>query len=155
MTPVTQTKLVDRDGYGTCWTACLASLLDLPEVAVPHFASGRYSEGPESDIEATVNADAPLGWWPASLGWLWMMGHRLWIVDPSEPDCPDHYLIASGLSPRSPGPDGKEIHHAVIYARQPDGSYALAHDPYPGGEGLVGEPTRFEAIRPIADEVPA
>ena len=61
MTPVTQSKLVGRDGYGTCWTAALASMLDLPEHAVPHFANpDRFSDGSGSDLEATVNADAIL-----------------------------------------------------------------------------------------------
>ena len=160
MTPVAQSKLVGRDGYGTCWTAALASVLDVPEHAVPHFADpARFSDGPEGDgevpspIEAAVNVGAPLGWWTATLGWLWMLGHELCEVDPTLPPRhprrpEDPFLIASGLSPRSPGPDGREISHAVVYARQPDGSYLLAHDPYPDGHGLVGEPRQFYAVRP-------
>ncbi|PAP79629.1 hypothetical protein B1759_15020 [Rubrivirga sp. SAORIC476] len=151
MTPVPQSKLVDRDGYGTCWSACLASVLDLPEAAVPHFAGPRFNDGIGADLIDAYNDDAPLGYWVGTKGWLWMLGFEVVDVDPTDPSRPieDAHVIACGLSSRSPGPDGREIGHAVVYARQSDCTYALAHDPYPGGGGLVGEPESFYAVRPL------
>ena len=156
MTPVAQSKLVGRDGYGTCWSAALASVLDLPEAAVPHFADpARFSNEGDVDLLEYVDAKALLNHWWAGRVWLRMLGHDLWEVDPSlppqHPDCPDDaHLIACGLSPRSPGEDGREITHAVVYARQPDGRYLLAHDPYPDGLGLVGPPRHFYAVRRLS-----
>ena len=155
MTPVTQSKLVGRDGYGTCWTAALASLLDLPEAAVPHFADpAQFSNEGDVDLLDYVDGKALLNHWWAGRVWLRMLGRDLWEVDPDLPERhprrpDDPFLIACGLSPRSPGADGREITHAVLYARQPDGTYALAHDPYPDGRGLVGEPRHFYAVRAV------
>lgn len=151
MTPVTQSKLVGRDGYGTCWTAALASVLDLPEHAVPHFADpARFTNHTEVDLLAYVDGGALLNHWWAGVAWLRMLGYQIHDVDPTDISRPvtDPYLIACGLSPRSPATDGREITHAVVYARQPDGGYLLAHDPYPGAAGLVGEPRHFYAVRP-------
>ncbi len=155
MTPVTQTKLVGRDGYGTCYSAVLASLLDLPERAVPHFANpDAFTSDSADDLSAYALGLAPLNWYWASRGWLRMLGFVLVDVDPTDISRPvsDPFLIASGVSPRSPEADGKEITHAVIYARQADGSYALAHDPYPDGGGIVGDVRAFSAVRPLAGE---
>lgn len=155
MTPVTQTKLVGRDGYGTCWTAALASILGLPEAAVPHFADpARFTTEGEVDLLDYVDGKTLLNYWWAGRVWLRMLGYDLWEVDPALPERhprrpSDRFLIACGLSPRSPGADGEPIHHAVVYARAEDGSYALAHDPYPDGGGLAGDPTDFYAVRPL------
>lgn len=161
MTPVLQTKLVGADGYGTCWTACLASILDLPERAVPHFANPEwFGEEMRTDIEAFVNTGDPLNWWTATNAWLLMLGYRLWLVytpvltGEMENSAGDEHLIVSGLSPRSPGADGKRITHSTVWSRQPDGSFALSHDPYPGGTGIVGKPFDAYAVRPHDWEPP-
>lgn len=155
MTPVVQSKLVDRDGYGTCWSACLASLLDLPERAVPHFADDtRFPEGCEDDARARFVTDLaygrkPTDWWTATLLWLELLGHTIHGLGSGAKDrLTAEFVIASGLSPRSPGRDGKPIYHSVIYRRQTDGSYALAHDPYPDGTGIIGDPDTYYELVP-------
>lgn len=160
MTPVTQSHLhAPPESYGSCWRACLASVLDLPERAVPHFVDPRlFSDGsgdaPSVNLLDYIHGAALVDWWYAGLAWLRMLGYELVEVDLSDEYAPvrDEYLISSGgHSPRSPFPPGhaEATTHAVVYGRQTDGSYRMVHDPHPSRDGIIGEPSSFYALRPL------
>lgn len=122
MTPVMQTRFYDPtlppdQQRGNCLQAVVASLLDLPLDAVPHFVQ--------------IDVDGGPNWWNHLVDWLWRRGHALY-GDP----LPGELHMASGPSPRAAG-----IHHVVIY-RDDD----LMHDPHPDGTGLLGVTSR-NAIR--------
>jgi hypothetical protein len=89
MTPHTQTIVVgDPSGLpGDCLRAAVASLLDLPTEAVPHFALfGR-------------------NWWNALALWCDGNGYLL-NREQAEPSIP---CLAFGMSPR-------DVYHAVVWA---------------------------------------
>ena len=156
MTPVTQTKLVGRDGYGTCYSACLASLMDIPEHAVPFFTNDEiFYDGMEEETKEIRNqkvweyahGDNRMHWYDGVQIWLKMLGYTLrhfgWAWKDRIPDDIE-YVIVTGKSPRGIVND-KQIYHAVIYKR--DGNdFIPFHDPYPTGEFLDGDPTSIEYI---------
>jgi hypothetical protein len=108
MKPVDQTQFVGEGAGGNCVQASLASILDLPLDAVPHFLE---------------TADQPSHWELAFMDWLEERGvgyirrEGEWIFD--------GYYLASGPSPRG-------VSHMVVYR---DGS--LAHDPHPSRAGIL------------------
>lgn len=88
---VTQTILADPDlaaqgVYGNCLQAAVASVLNLPLDAVPHFVL--------------------FTWWPAALE-LWARGRGLLTVVEQTDMIPDRLCIVGGKSPR-------EGDHAVV-----------------------------------------
>lgn len=101
---------------GNCWSACIASILELPLPAVPNFVEIEVLGGPS--------------YWTLTYYYLYAMGLTLYQYDPCVAPA-GKYVIASGLSPRST--EENEIYHAVVYK---DGR--LAHDPVPEGEGFIG-----------------
>lgn len=101
---------------GNCWTACIASLLDLGIETVPNFVQ--------------IDVDGGPNWFTHTLQFLNERGYHLVSVDPAAPG-QDHY-IQCGLSPRSPAADGVEVHHSVIYLHG-----ELAHDPHPDATGVA------------------
>jgi hypothetical protein len=119
MTPTKQTLLHDPKAgvYGNCFTACMASLLDLPIEAVPHFTE-MIPVGPE--------------WVDLINGWLRRFGlayleFEITDVAGWKPFLDGlGYHVLSGPSPRHEGAT-----HAVI-AR----GGAMVFDPHPSDEGL-------------------
>ena len=95
MTPHTQTIFVNdpRGIPGDCMRTSVASLLDLPTEAVPHFAL----------------FDAPGQWYDAFTMWLNARGLR---IHPLAPRNVDRVCLAMGMSPRG-------VEHIVVWG--PDG----------------------------------
>lgn len=124
MTPLHQTYFYggDEDGItrGNCWQTVLASLLDLPLDAVPHFV----------DLHDRKGVD----WWQFSINWLWYRGYEMFRLNGHLYN--DEYYIVSGKSPRG------DYYHVVIYQNG-----KLFHDPHPDGTGVLTEED-FEVIRP-------
>lgn len=97
---------------GNCFSACIASILELPLVDVPYFM------GDPPDDE----------WWGRTIAWLADRGldASYYKFDMRDPDAPPGYTIVSGRSPRH----ATRLHACV--AR--DG--VLVHDPNPRRHGL-------------------
>lgn len=115
MKPVDQNRF--GAGEGNCFSACVASILELDLDDVPFFMG-------EPD------------WGEALLKWCASRGI---IVDFSTqfPAPAGEFCIVGGRSPRLP-----EGGHAVIMR---DG--ALIHDPHPDRTGIVGEPWDWITLR--------
>ena len=107
MRPVDQTIL--DSNRGNCFTACIASILELPLNAVPHFV---------------LFGDE---WWDAFLAWLAELGLSASIY-PTSDDAyvPPGWTIAGGPSKRFAG----RMHACVAL----DG--IVVHDPHPSRDGL-------------------
>ncbi len=134
MTPVHQT-IRDAD-TGNCFTASLASILDLPIDAVPNFAADHGD-----DWEAAAKA------WLASRSLAFVtLGFAAYeTFAATHFDNAGRYCVLSGPS-TYPGRG-----HAVVGRVTPDGSIALAHDPCPGGQGL---PKGHRWVRFVVPVVP-
>jgi hypothetical protein len=118
MKPVDQTQFRGDAEHGNCVPACVASILELPLEAVPHFAAlhGPYFM---KQMRAWIEANGfelcylnGAGTWPAGA-----------------------HSIATGKSPR-----GDFLHSVVWKGRK------MAHDPHPSRAGLIGEPHEFLLI---------
>ena len=119
MKPVDQTVFYDPDApadqqRGNCWSACLASLLELDIADVPNFV--------QIDVNGGEN------WFTYTMRFLNERGYHLTSIDTHAPG--DDPYIQCGLSPRSPATGG-EVHHAVIYQHG-----ELLHDPHPHRTGV-------------------
>lgn len=113
---------------GNCLQAAVASLLDLPLDAVPHFVAcrdpgeswwrdlRRFMRGRGDDIFYVPVDD------PGAAEWLAQLRERMRTGGVAP------YVLASGKSPRG------DFQHAVVWNLL-DGR--LAHDPHPSGDGLV------------------
>ena len=113
------------DDFGDCWNACIASVLEFPYEAVPHF-------GEFNNIGNTVFH-------------LWLTLLRLrvkyWVVVDDELDeVPKGYSIAVGPSPRFP-----DMNHCCVAL---DGK--VVFDPHPDNRGLDSI-IRYEVIVPIEE----
>ncbi|MBO3760337.1 hypothetical protein [Ciceribacter sp. L1K22] len=108
MTPVDQTQFAGEGVGGNCVQASVASILDLPLSAVPHF------------LEA---APTPSEWELAF--WDWCEERGIGLIRRSGEWIFDGYYLASGPSPRG-------VNHMVVYR---DG--VLAHDPHPSRAGVL------------------
>lgn len=109
MTPTLQTRFEVIGQNGNCTQAAVASLFDLPLVDVPNFI-----EGPDFDRALTQFFAAH--------------GYRLVVRSPDSFErWRDRYYLASG-------PAARGYEHMVVYR-----GGVLAHDPYPGGRGLLRE----------------
>lgn len=118
--PVTQSRAGER---GTCFRACLASILNLPERAVTDFDKG------EGGLD---------GYWGRVHDWLAERGLRYRRV-PVDGAKPSGWSTIEGVSPRG------GLHACVAY----DGE--LVHDPHPRdgtGRGLT-EPRYYGLLEPI------
>lgn len=118
MTPLDQTMFYDpalpiEEQRGNCLQAVVASLLDLPLSAVPHF------------VQEHVNTNGAKHWWNSMVDFVraqgWGLHHAELATHPGE------HLMVSGPSPRGAG-----LHHAVIYR-----DWVMVHDPHPDRTGLV------------------
>ena len=120
-------KPADQTGEGatgTCWRACLASILEMPFADVPELLAHDLAN------QYTATQTWLRGRGLSVVGWDWK--HGLWP--------PYGYLILSGLSPRGP-----QTGHAVVVHVGDDRIVRLAHDPHPsrlgvGGPAGTGEP---------------
>ncbi len=123
---VQQTIMHDPENgqYGNCMQACVASLLELPLDAVPHFLDG--------DADG-INPR----WWDRFVEFL--DGFGLYPADKEAGNgapCWDH--LASGVSPRG-------THHQVIR-----NGFDLVHDPHPDGGGVeVDRITELIVVDPL------
>jgi hypothetical protein len=115
MIPVLQDSFYDDSTdegktRGNCWSAAIASLVEVSLSEVPNFVQDDDNGGED--------------WWDATMWWLDSRGlvmkrHYLDEVQP------DEYYLVTGSSYRF------DVGHAVIYR-----GWNLAHDPYPDGMGV-------------------
>lgn len=137
MTPADQTtfgsKIVAE--YGNCYSACIATILDLPIDEVPTFVQ---THGPDDEATGPV-------WWMAARAWVAdRVGVDLAYTEGKPRDLFDEvpespwqwYAIACGKSPRG------DHNHCVVVDL--DGN--LVHDPHPDRTGIVGEPEGYEVV---------
>lgn len=120
MQPIDQTKF--GAGKGNCWSACIASILEVPLDIVPNFC-----------------VDCGDDWWEQTQQWIEQNSQYSFIEMNITPAASlalfgSSYWIASGKSPRA-GQRGT-LQHAVVYC-----GAELAHDPHPDATGLNGSPT--------------
>ncbi len=121
-------KPVDQDDFtfttGNCFSACLASLLELPLANVPKFMA-------EED------------WFRAVNRWLEQFNLRFidikWESNFAIDPLVGGYCILTGSSPRNP-----EIYHSIVALvdRNKEGqvTFCESHDPHPDRGFLAGEP---------------
>jgi hypothetical protein len=132
MIPVDQTTFGVPEG--NCFSACVASILELPIARVPFFMHG--------------------DWWTNFCAWC--VEHRVVatyrgrLSDGTPPPAPPGYSIWTGLSPRA-APE-EERYHAVVAL---DG--ALVHDPHVGDRRGVLDvldyvTVAWETQRPLSAE---
>lgn len=153
MIPVDQT--VFRVPGGNCFSACVASLLELPLAEVPYFM-GTFDE-PDGTWWRRF------GDWLRPRGWSAVMFN---ICDGWPP--PDQFCILGGRSPRDllpramrrdagiELPDGEELLHVVVGR-----GLNVVHDPHPSRQGLLDkryacvliplDPMRVPRVFPAAE----
>lgn len=117
MIPVLQDKFYDASEpenvqRGNCWTACIASLIEVPLAEVPNFVE--------------IEVDGGENWFDHTLKFLKAGGYGIkqHTIAEMHPDC---YYIVTGESYRFNG------YHAVIYKGR-----NMAFDPVPDGFGVKG-----------------
>lgn len=105
--------------WGSCFATAIACVLDMDLAEVPNFV-----------------AFGDRGWFEALI--LWAKARRVHVKiihhgqNPKYGKVPARGpYVASGTSPRG-------WKHSVVFERG-----KFAHDPYPGDEGLVGDPTHY------------
>jgi len=117
MKPVMQTITVDQiTGYwdfvkrsvpGNCFQACVASIMEMPIEAVPHF----------------MLFDP---WVDAFYAWMKQMGYQVDFTVDADEVPKDTFYILSGRSPRG------NFDHAVVAFNG-----ETVHDPHPAGGGVL------------------
>jgi hypothetical protein len=118
MIPVLQDTFYDESTpegrtRGNCWSAAIASLVEVPLNEVPNFV--------QEDDESNGEKD----WWDSTMFWLDERGLVMKQHSRQEINS-DEYYIVTGRSYRFDGG------HAVIYH-----GWNMAHDPFPGGMGVT------------------
>jgi len=113
MIPVDQTVFAVPGG--NCFSACVASLLELPLKVVPYFMGDKPPGEPEEWFAGFLAWLRPLGYWaiPLSVGNGWR---------------PEGLCILSGKSPR-----GSFLHSVVARGTDLD----VVHDPHPSRAGVL------------------
>lgn len=116
---------------GNCFSACVASVLELPIAEVPLFFS----------FEDSVNHNDDPIWW--RIFQLWLEVHGIVAVcyvapSPPIPGWPEGYSLAGGVSPRN------GIMHECVAL---DG--VLVHDPNPDRTFFAGPIVDFIVMRPL------
>lgn len=134
MKPIMQTILStpEEPGIGNCFSACLASLLEIPLEAVPYFAVlGKDWFRPFEQLLL----DNKCAYW----GQHWPKGEKFMVSGTRRPfPGVDGYYIVGGASKRSFVTQG----HAVIFK---DGE--MVHDPHPEGTGLAKPEDIYMIVR--------
>lgn len=125
---------------GDCWRACLASLLEVPLAEVPHFIH-LY---PAADVQGELP-----DWWAASISWVEEQrpGWTLAAWDRPEEwrpiyDRDVHEGMPSRVILTGPSPRGAWNHSVLMF----DLDGTLAHDPFPGGRGVLPGPGDVVAL---------
>lgn len=123
----------DEKRKGNCVAACVATALDLPLEAVPHFVEFGIAWGDSDDVHA---ASSGHHWWAMLLGF--MSGKGLWPVELDSVTSGEvgEVLFVAGKSPRG-------VMHQVLYR---DGR--LWHDPHPSRAGVL-DVAEVLAFRPL------
>ncbi len=111
--------------HGDCFRCCIASVLDLPAVDVPHFMAA-----PDQDILWAKRLDAFLR--PRGMFWVSIQSFPEWQLSTGMRPL----VIAGGKSPRG------EWGHNVVGEMNRDG-FRLIHDPHPSRAGIIGEPEDY------------
>lgn len=131
---------------GDCWRACLASLLEVPLADVPHFVYlyPVTDDADESDAVRALRAVYGPDWWRESVAWVqqqrpgWTIAAWGWTA--GEPWSPFYGYGAEGAPSRviltAPSPRGAWNHSVLVDAQTGE----LAHDPFPGGTGVLDGP---------------
>lgn len=96
---------------GNCWQTAIASLLDLPAEAVPHFLD--------------INREGYSDWWRYTIDWLWYRGYFLENIGRHVYTGED-YLVC--------GYTERKTYHVCVYRNG-----KMVHDPHPTGVGLISE----------------
>lgn len=104
---------------GNCFTACIASILEIPIETIPHFCKG----GDESWYQNFI-------WWLGTVGYTNIEIHAA-VYDGWEP-AEGQLCYLTGKSPRG------EFDHCVV-GRYSEGKYEEIFDPHPDNNGLDGE----------------
>lgn len=144
MTPVYQ-EIFDS-GKGDCFSACLASLLELPLATVPKFRRDN---------------PVPRDMMPAARKWLAeQFGLSLVTIQLDDPESEEFsgadirligavegtLCILGGKSPNLP-----DTLHAVVAATDKHGmNFDIVHDPHPSGKGLSGYPLHLYFLVPLS-----
>lgn len=127
MRKVDQTLLIDDPETGDCFRACVASVLELPLRAVPHFCGDRLKE-PEFEI----NGWGIDNWYMNLKTWAKLVGLEVELVknveDRKRRDIHGDYIVASGPSPRDP----ENTLHGVVMNTEEE----IIHDPHPSRAGI-------------------
>jgi len=99
---------------GNCFQAAMASLLEVPLEAVPHFAEK------EGDFYNSVS--------------MWLSDRGLELFEMASTHfSPSGYYLATGPSPR-----GNWSHTVVARQNESPKRHTIVHDPHPDGKGLDG-----------------
>jgi hypothetical protein len=143
MKTVDQSLLVERDGNGDCWSACLATLLGVPITDVPA-ALSEDRGGSSSQTWATQE-------------WLALWGLDVSWRDFTNPECPalPEGVLGASVILVGPSPRDRFVQHAVIGAIDDVAARAfrVIHDPHPSRAGILSLSQAWWLVRPCS--VPA
>lgn len=140
MKPVDQIIHNPPEQIGTCFRACIASVLEIDVDDIPHLEKMMYYK--------------KAGYWKGKFyKWAYDLGYGVceWELNfiHSFDDYPDaiaipsdEILIASGRSPRH-----DSANHSVVWK---DGE--ILHDPHPSRDGLASDPFIFTYIFPLSQK---
>jgi len=132
MTPVDQQFFFDSNNnrFGDCARAVLASLLDLPLQAVPHFLQ---------EVADTGHVDAP-AFYDRIDAWLLSQGYEIdWHYTPQGAYATEYCYIGG------PSPRGQGLSHAVVGQ-----GGRVVHDPHPSRAGLLPGQWAYGYLVPLA-----
>lgn len=124
------------DGHGNCFSACVASLLELPLESVPNFCVlSNYESLGESE------------WFYAFLFWLEDFGMSYVELIADYVKMTDGQLcVLTGKSPRG------DFKHCVV-GRFEGGLIYEHFDPHPSDDGLDGEPEQYGVFIPVNPKI--
>jgi hypothetical protein len=123
MKPVFQTKFGGTSG--NCFTACTASILELPLESIPNVC--------------VLGTD----WFDAFLFWCGTIGFSyVELIGEYRKMTDGQLCVVSGKSPRG------DFGHCVV-GRFEDGDIKIIHDPHPDNTGLDGEIEQYGLFIPV------
>jgi len=134
--PVDQTQFRDDTGQrGNCFSACIASLLEIDLAGVPCFMQAETKWMNEANEWLAKH-----GYW-----YLYLPGDQMDYV--RMPGVPDPWCIVAGVSPRD-----AELGHACVgrwHCHADWWTIKIVHDPHPSRLGLVGEHKGYGFLVPV------
>lgn len=149
MTPAHQIyggRIQLKDGVtivGDCWRTCVAMILDLEPLDVPHFVQDKYND-PETEHPEGLGLEG--AWARATREWLNERGLTIDFYNGGIRRGYEGYAIATGPSPR-----GDWMHAVVVWVWPSDtGDYlnmGYVADPHPDETFLAGPPVDFAIIK--------